>query len=104
MACFDNAFKGALDDENTRYLNNSFSFWMECRELTLDDFPGRHDDLQAAALFPVVYDVETMGQMVAWMTTNPTSWEIRQKWLEAERLSADEISARADLRPGNCWP
>lgn len=95
---FDNAFKGALDDENTRYLNNSFNFWMECRELTLDDFPGRHDDLQAAALFPVVYDVETMGQMVAWMTTNPTSWEIRQKWLASERLSADEISARADLR------
>lgn len=95
---FDDAFKGALDAMDTCYLNTPFFCWLNERGLTLDDLSGRRDDLQAAALFPVVHDVETMGRMVRWMTGEPDLEGLREVWLQAERLSADEISARADLR------
>lgn len=95
---FDDAFKGVLDAMDTCYLNTPFFCWLNERGLTLDDLSGRRDDLQAAALFPVVHDVETMGRMVRWMTGEPDLEGLREVWLQAERLSADEISARADLR------
>ena len=95
---FDDAFKGALDAMETYYLNTPFFCWLNERGLTLDDLSGRHDDLQAASIFPVVYDVETMGRMVRWMTEEPDLEGMCEMWLQAERLSADEISARADLR------
>ena len=95
---FDDAFKGALDAMETYYLNTPFFCWLNERGLTLDDLSGRHDDLQAASIFPVVHDVETMGRMVRWMTEEPDLEGMREMWLQAERLSADEISARADLR------
>lgn len=95
---FDDAFKGALDAMDTYYLNTPFFCWLNERGLTLDDLSGRHDDLQAASIFPVVHDVETMGRMVRWMTEEPDLEGMREVWLQAERLSADEISARADLR------
>ena len=95
---FDDAFKGALDAMETYYLNTPFFCWLNERGLTLDDLSGRHDDLQAASIFPVVHDVETMGRMVRWMTEEPDLEGMREVWLQAERLSADEISARADLR------
>ncbi len=95
---FDDAFKGALDNVSTTYLGCSFAAWLEARHLSLSDLPGRHDDLQAASLFPVVSDVETMGRLLRWMISEPDLEGGRDLWLHAVRLSADEISARADLR------
>ena len=95
---FDDAFKGAFEDMGTHYLNIPFLTWLKERNLAPDDLPGRHDDLQAASIFPVVSDVETMGRMVRWMTEDPCLDGMREAWLASERLSADEISARADLR------
>lgn len=95
---FDDTFKGALNQPATLYQGHPFSTWLEERGLTLDNLPGRSDDIQAAALFPVVYDMETMGRMVRWMTSEPHLEGVRETWLEAVRLSADEIPACADLR------
>lgn len=95
---FDDAFKGALDDASTIYLGHSFVGWLEARGLSLSDLPGRHDDLQAASLFPVVSDVESMGRLLRWMISEPGLEGGRDLWLHAQRLSADEISAQADLR------
>lgn len=63
---------------------------------------GRHhrqkEDLQAAAIFPVVEDKEQMGTVLRWMVSEPGLTEGKAVWLESRRLSADEISAQADLR------
>ena len=64
----------------------------------MEDITGRKEDLQAAAIFPVVEDKEQMGTVLRWMVSEPGLTEGKAVWLESRRLSADEISAQADLR------
>ena len=95
---FDDVSKGDIRDEKTLYLGISFPNWLAERGLTPDDVTGRKDDLQAAGIFPVVESVEQMGKVLRWMTSEPGLTEGKEIWLNSQRLSADEISAKADLR------
>lgn len=95
---FDDVSKGDIRDEKTLYLGISFPNWLAERGLTPDDVTGRKDDLQAAGIFPVVESVEQMGKVLRWMTSEPELTEGKEIWLNSQRLSADEISAKADLR------
>lgn len=94
----DDAFKGALDKETTTYLNIPFLQWLNERGLTLDAIAGRTDDLQAAAIFPVTSSVKELGILLRWMTSEPQLQEGKERWLNAKKLSADEISAMANLK------
>ena len=95
---FDDVSKGDIRDEKTLYLGISFPDWLAESGLTPDDVTGRKDDLQAAGIFPVVEGVEQMGAVLRWMTSEPELTEGKEIWLNSQRLSADEISAKADLR------
>lgn len=95
---FDDAFRGALTDASTCYLGQPFSRWLQARGLNLAHLCGPTDDLQAAPLFPVLGDVEVMGQVLRWMVSDPDATSGREYWQSALRLSADEVAARADLR------
>lgn len=95
---FDDVFKGSLDDESTLFLGMPFSDWLSRRGLTPDEMEGRRDDLQAAALFPVVTDVMEMGQVLRWMVSEPDLEAGKAIWRKSLRLSADELSAQADLQ------
>ena len=95
---FDDVSKGDIRDEKTLYLGISFPDWLAERGLTPNDVTGRKDDLQAAGIFPVVEGVEQMGAVLRWMTSEPELTEGKEIWLNSQRLSADEISANADLR------
>ena len=94
----DDVFKGALDKSTTTYLNIPFTHWMEEREIIWEDIKGRTDDLQSASIFPKVTSVEDLGILVRWMTSEPQLEEGKKLWLKAEKLSADEISAGANLK------
>ena len=93
---FNDAFKGALSDENTLFLGNSFLDWASARKLLPEVIEGNHD-LQSARLFPLLCTIEQMGKVLRWMTTDPTYAEGCAIWMQATRLSADEISAKANL-------
>ena len=95
---FDDVFKGDIREEKTMFLGMPFQTWLKERGLTADDVTGRKDDLQAAAIFPLVGDEEEMGQVLCWMVSEPELATGKEIWLKNHRLSADEISARADLR------
>lgn len=94
----DDVFKGALNKEMTTYLNTPFSQWMEERGITWGDLKGRTDDLQAASIFPKVASIEELGILVRWMTSEPQLEKGKELWLKAEKVSADEISAGANLK------
>ena len=94
----DDVFKGALDKITTTYLNIPFTRWMEDRGITWEDIKGRTDDLQSASIFPKVASVEDLGILVRWMTSEPQLEEGKKLWLKAEKVSADEISASANLK------
>lgn len=93
----DDVFKGDLSNDSTTYLGNSFTQWMKEREIGLEDIKGRTDDLQAAPVFPVTTSIEELGILIRWMTAEPQLKEGKELWLRAEKLSADEISAQANL-------
>lgn len=95
---FDDAFKGDIRDEKTLFMGRPFPSWLKDRGLVIDDIEGRKDDLQAAAIFPVVADEEQLGTVLRWMVSEPGLAEGKDIWKKNHRLSADEISAQADLR------
>lgn len=59
-----------------------------------DTFSG---DKQSEPLFPVVSSVDEMGKVLRWMMSEPGYTEGEAIWQAAPKLSADEISARANL-------
>lgn len=94
---FNDAFRGDLTDTSVQYLGEPVTRWLEERGLTAQEITGSKD-LQSAALFPVSSSVADLGKMLIFMTSSPTDQEGRSLWLKAKRLSADEISAYANLR------
>lgn len=94
----DDVFKGALDKEETTFTGLPFHHWMEQRNIACQDIKGRTDDIQATSIFPVVHSIEELGVLLRWMVSEPQLEEGRRLWLESEKISADEISARANLQ------
>ena len=95
----DDLFKGALEEETTTFLNVPFSRWMEERGMGTEDMKGGGtDDLQSAALFPITDDIGELGILIRWMVSEPLLKEGKTLWLKARKVSADGISANANLK------
>ena len=94
---YHDAFRGDLTDEHTTFLNIPVGQWLARRQLDAS-LLGRTDDIQAAHLFPVLDSVEEMGEWLVWMTAEQPDTALTRRWAGLRRLSADEISAQADLR------
>lgn len=91
---FRDAFKGDLVDKETLFMGCPFSEWA----LERDIFPPICSDIQNAPLFPLCGTVEELGILLRWMISEPRLEEGRILWLQAEKLSANELSDRANLR------
>ena len=94
---FHDAFRGDLADASTHYLGRPFTEWLDERGLSLTDVEPTHD-LQAARLFPVTSSVEELGLVMRWMVSEPALAAGKEVWMRSQKLSADEISATANLR------
>lgn len=94
---FEDKFKGSLGDDSTLFLGRPVTEWLEQRGLKAEDIPG-YGDLQSAEIFPVVDSIEDMRAVLAWMTDRADDTAGRKIWMEAQKVSADGISAYANLR------
>ena len=94
---FRDAFKGELEACDTRFMGRPFVEWALGRELSIQIF-GEKTDLQAARIFPVTDNVDELGQMLRWMISEPHFNQGKVLWEKCEKISADEISAFANLR------
>ncbi len=92
----DDKFKGALSDATVLYQGIPVEKWLKERDLTSSEIDG-NQDLQAACLFPVCDTVEELGLAIRWMTTEPGLKEGAEVWKKARKVSADDISAYANL-------
>jgi galactokinase/mevalonate kinase-like predicted kinase len=94
---FEDKMRGALNDPSTLYQGIPFVQWADERHVDIAAIEG-NGDIQSSKIFPVCDDVVDMGKILLWMTNNPNSAEGGALWLAAPKLSADEISASANLR------
>ena len=94
---FNDSFKGDLSDAATLYLGKPFAGWVAERGMTLQDVECSFD-LQASRLFPVCESIDEMGLILRWMISEPQLEEGKEAWKHCRKISADEISALANLR------
>ena len=95
----NDAFKGDLAKDETLFMGKSFMEWLSVRGVNLSEkLFGRTDDLQATKLFPICQNTEELGKVLRWMISEPESEEGKEIWEKAVRLSADELSAGANIK------
>ena len=94
---FHDAFRGDLSKEDTLYLGMPFVEWLTRRGLSMETVENTFD-LQAARIFPLTDSVDELGIILRWMIAEPSLQEGKEAWLRCPKMSADEISARANLR------
>lgn len=94
---FNDKFKGSLKEASTLFLGHPVTEWLAERGLTADEIRGC-EDLQAAAIFPVTDSIADLGTVLQWMTDGGQGEAGKAIWQKARKVSADEISAYANLR------
>lgn len=94
---FNDAFKGKLDSDDTLFMGEPVTKWLAERGLAVENIE-HNEDLQAARIFPVYSSVSDLGKIFRWMISDSSYEEGKELWLKARRISADEISAYANLR------
>ena len=86
---WNDAFRGDVANERTRYLGQSFVKWNESRKLTVK----AGTDIQSAPIFPVCKCVKELGLWLNWyLAENPGEKPTAERF-----MSADELSAEANL-------
>lgn len=98
---FEDSFRGALKYADTSFIHRPFQEWAFRRQINLTDIEGT-EDFQNTRIFPVCENVKQLGTVLDWMISNPDNPEGRTIWLKNKKMSADEISAFANLRRLNC--
>lgn len=93
---FADAFKGALEEDGTLFMGKPAKEWFEARGLVLSDREG-NTDIQSARLFPVCENIEDVGFALRWMISESELDAGKKIWQNCDRISADEISAEANL-------
>ncbi len=93
---YNDAFRGKLDDASTLYLGLPAKDWLAARGLSAKNIEGS-EDIQSAKIFPLADNVEQLGQLLTWMLQGTASEDDRQLWLSLPKMSANEISDRANL-------
>lgn len=91
---FDDPFRGDVSDSGTLFMGKPVTQWTWERGIVLQPCP----DLQNAMIFPVCGNVRDLGIVLRWMVSEPGLGEGRNIWEKAEKMSANQISDKADLR------
>ena len=93
---FNDKFRGQLCDNQTEFIGQPFVDWAKQRHLP--DFDANTTDIQSAPIFPVVDNVSDMGLVLRWMLNESSLQGGRMIWEDSQKLSADELSEKANLR------
>jgi galactokinase/mevalonate kinase-like predicted kinase len=94
----EDVFQGAVGGERTLWMGKPAGDWLAARSITGEEagISGAMD-IQMAPLFPVVERRELTGELIRWMLGPEASGKQREVWLARERLSAEQISQRANM-------
>ena len=90
---FDDKFRGNIDSASTMFIGHPFMEWAKERQIQIQETC----DIQSAHIFPVVHDIGDVGLVLRWMLNEPYQQGGKMLWERATKLSADEISDKANL-------
>ena len=95
----DDPMRGPLGEASTPWLGTNYSAWAKERgvDINASGMPDLSTDIQSAAIYPVVDNLGDMEAVIRWMLTDPADNHGRDVWISSQRLSADGISANANL-------
>jgi galactokinase/mevalonate kinase-like predicted kinase len=91
----DDRFSGKADDPQTRWMGKPLAAWLQERDLNGALVQGYTEDIQRCKLFPVFNQLDEVEAALKWMIGDGLPKEGKRRWLEAERLSADDLMERA---------
>jgi galactokinase/mevalonate kinase-like predicted kinase len=96
----DDPFRGQVDNPDTIWINRPAANWFESRRLLPSDAGIFDCDIQDAPIFPMLKQDQFDGQFIEWMFSAAPldSNQMRDKWLNAERLSATDSVQRINLQ------
>lgn len=94
---YNDKFRGPIGDNTTDFITVPFPHWAATHNIDIASIEGGHD-LQAARIFPILTDIDEIGLVLRWMLGNTADEKARIIWRNAKKISADEISASANLR------
>lgn len=96
----DDKFSGATGSDKTLWLGLKFTEWLNLRDISFQKAGLLEvDDIQEAKLFPLLKIEELTVGLIEWMIGEQVSGEeMKNWWLSAERLSASDISCRANIQ------
>lgn len=94
---FNDAFKGDLNDESVLFLQKPFAGWAALRNVNIREIE-QYNDLQSARIFPVCQTMDEVERVVNWMVNDAEDKLGERLWRNAEKMSADDLSARANMR------
>ena len=90
---FNDPFRGGVDEETTLFLGRPLRKWAEERRIVFDN----NGDIQQVRLFPVTDSLHDAGLLLRWMMDSPELEGGRRLWERCRKMSAEEISAEANL-------
>jgi galactokinase/mevalonate kinase-like predicted kinase len=91
-------FRGRLADQSTLWMGRPFTEWLRERKISFAECRMiEGDDIQTAPLFPVLDQSSVTAELIQWMTAPLVLPGLKELWLNSPRISADQITARANL-------
>lgn len=91
---FNDPFKGEVDRVDTLYLGKSLQEWASERGINITTT----EDIQNCRIFPICSSIDQLEKVLRWMISEPALSEGYEIWEKAEKLSANEISDKANLK------
>lgn len=95
----EDMFRGTIKEETTTWMGIPVLQWLKDRDITTAEAGLEIDkDIQISTLFPVVKSSALSSGLIKWMLEKDYSQFKKEVWISADRLSADQISTRANLK------
>ncbi|MGE4586130.1 MAG: bifunctional fucokinase/fucose-1-phosphate guanylyltransferase [Mangrovibacterium sp.] len=95
---FTDTFSGKVSERHTHWMEQPLQQWLEKRGISPGDAFSEDVDIQLAPLFPLPENVQEAERLIGWICGNGApNKELAGRWLKGPRLSAAELSSRADL-------
>ncbi|GBU08627.1 kinase [Bacteroidales bacterium] len=97
---FSEPFKGDINASSTIFMGMPIDKWFAQRDIDPTIFFSANTaiDIQQAELFPVCHSMEDLETVIRWMLNEPFIENGRKIWTEARRMSANDLSDKANLK------